>query len=59
MFFTEDLDEMINTDFVATCMIYMRTKFHIPNFNGSSIIGIIPKLKYIFYAASIFLSHTL
>lgn len=50
---------MLTTEFVGRtmCIIYHRTKFNIPSSNGSLIIVIKPKAKYIFQAESILLFH--
>jgi hypothetical protein len=37
MFIAADLQKIIGTKRIYMFMIYLRTKFHIPNCNGSSV----------------------
>lgn len=41
------------------CIIYLHTKFHMPNSNGSLIIAIKPEVESRFYAAAILLPYNL
>jgi hypothetical protein len=52
MFLILGLETIFNAKFVAMFIIYLRTKFYIPKFNGSLITAVKPTAIYIFHAAS-------
>jgi hypothetical protein len=58
MFLTVDLETIFNTKFVCMYMIYLHTKFHVSNSNGSSGTAIKLEAKYRFHAATTLLSYS-
>jgi hypothetical protein len=59
MFLIFDLVRIFNIEFVGTCIIYLSTKFHMPDSNGSLVIVIKPKAVCRFRASAIFFSYIL
>jgi hypothetical protein len=58
MLLNVDLQTIFNTEFVGMYMIYLHTKFNVPNSNGSSCITIKLEAKYRFHATQLWY-HTL
>lgn len=59
MFLIVDLVRIFNIEFVDTCIIYLHTKFHMRDPNGSLVIVIKPKATHRFHTAAIFFSYLL
>jgi hypothetical protein len=53
MFLNNNLEMILNTEFVGMHMIYIHTKFHVPDSYGSSGTAIKLEAKYRFHATTI------
>jgi hypothetical protein len=48
MFLIVGLEATFNIEFIAMCMLYLRTKFHMPNSGDSLVVAVKPKVNTYF-----------